>query len=304
MTHHWRMWAVLGALVILGGCIGQSSEIHDSPVPPGSVGSSGMPSLAGQQCPEQAYMIGFDQEGNILCRKVGEGRTAVGPDCTDPTRLVPGANLQLCQLGGRNLSQLDLNHANLMLADLDVSDLQGANLSGSNLSGASFREAKLNKANFGMTVALKAQMASDSTQARGTDFSRADLREANFEGAFLIGADFTDAIWENTRCPDGSNSDDQDKDSQTCRNNMIAMKLEVRDVPPMGKEGSVSNNFGIGVKATINCVTLNEDGSVNETRTMQEINMEPQSTHDWSGNCPFVPPQTSKVTIQASPRFP
>ena len=216
-------------------------------------------------------MIGFDEKGNILCRNDREVRTPGATDCTDTTRLVPRANLQLCQFSGRNLSQLDLNHANLMLAGFEASDLRGANLSGSNLSGASFREAKLDKANLGMTVALKAQMASDSTQVRGTDFSRAHLREANFEGAFLIGANFTDAIWENTRCPDGSNSDDQDKDSLTCKNNMIAMKLEVREVPPMGKEGSVSNNFGIGVKATINCVTLNEDGSVNKSRTMQEI---------------------------------
>ena len=284
--------------LLLSGCIPGSAGPPGPPGPPGSVDTS---KLAGQQCPERAYMIGFDDNGNILCRGEQKPTQQVESDCTDPPRLVPHANLQLCNLSAMNLSQVDLNHANLVLANLEGSDLNGSNLSGSNLSGASFQDANLQEANLSGTVALKAQAGEVPTQSRGTNMSRAQLQNTNLEGAFLIGAIFTDVAWGQTRCPDGSNSDDNDGDSQTCENNMIAMKLEVKDVPPMGKVGTVRNAFGISVKANINCVILDQDGSVSQTTTIKEIIMDPHSTHDWSGSCPAVQPQISKVTVQASP---
>ena len=61
------------------------------------------------------------------------------------------------------------------------------------------------------------------------DLSGADLNDANLIGANLSGADLFAAklasanlsgvIWENTRCPDGSNIDDPDGDGFTCEGN-------------------------------------------------------------------------------------
>ena len=249
-------------------------------------------------------MIGFDEQGNILCAGDQQPEKQVGPDCTDPPRLVPHANLQQCDLSRMNLSRVDLSHANLMLANLEGADLRGTDLSGSNLSGASLVDADLQDANLSMTLAVKAHAGDNPALARGTNMSRARLQNANLQGAFLIGTNFTDVSWGHTACPDGTQSEGDDGDGQTCRNNMVAMKLDVRDVPPIGKEGSVTNAFGIGVKASINCVILNHDGSISQSTTMQEVTMEPHSTHPWSGSCPSVLPQTSKITIQASPLLP
>lgn len=249
-------------------------------------------------------MIGFDENGHILCSEDRKPVKVVGSDCTDPPRLVPQANLQQCNLSGMNLSRVDLNHANLMLADLDGSDLRGADLTGSNLSGASLIEANLNGANLSLTVAFKAHAGGDPTLAQGTNLSQAQLQNTNLKGAFLVGTNLTDVAWGHTLCPDGSLSDENDGDGYTCENNLVAMNLEVKDVPPIGKEGTVTNAFGIRVKASINCDLLNLDGSVSQSTTMEEITMAPHSTHDWNGSCPSVPPQKSKVTIQASPILP
>ena len=305
--------AIVFISLLMSGCIPGPPGLQGAQGaagPPGAQGPQGPPgkagalSLAGQQCQEGSYMIGFDEQGNILCSGKPKPQQQVGSDCTDPPRLIPHANLQQCDLSRMNLSRVDLNHANLMLANLEGSDLRGADLSGSNLSGASFVDADLQGANLTVTLAVKAHAGNDPTLAKGTDMSRAQLQNTNLEGAFLIGTNLTDVVWDHTRCPDGSLSDQNDEDDQTCRNNMVAMTLEVMDVPPIGKEGTVTNAFGIGVKASINCVTFNQNGSILQNTTMQEIIMEPHSTHAWSGSCPFAPPQTSKVAIQASPLLP
>ena len=72
-----------------------------------------------------------------------------------------------------DLSKADLSGANLVDAFLSGSDLGGSNLEGANLR-------------------------------------RADLEGAILEGANLTDANLTGAIWSNTICPDGSNSDDWD----------------------------------------------------------------------------------------------
>jgi hypothetical protein len=249
-------------------------------------------------------MIGFDENGNIRCSKDHQQPKQVGPDCTDPTRLVPRANLQLCNLSRMNLRGKDLNHANLILANLQGSDLSESNLTGSNLSGASLSEANLQGANLSETIALNAQVGQDPTQAQGTDMSRAHLQNTNLQSAFLVGANLGEVAWANTLCPDGTNSDRDDGDDRTCRNNMVAMNLTVKDMPPIGKEGTVTNAFGISVKATIHCVTFNPDRSVSRTTTMQEVTLAPLETRTWNGSCPSIPPQFSGVTVQASPLLP
>jgi uncharacterized protein YjbI with pentapeptide repeats len=50
-------------------------------------------------------------------------------------------------------------------------------------------------------------------QAVDSDFRGANFTGANLSGADFTGANFTGAIWNNTTCPDGTNSNDN---SGTC----------------------------------------------------------------------------------------
>jgi uncharacterized protein YjbI with pentapeptide repeats len=87
------------------------------------------------------------------------------------------------RLDNANLSSLDLSHVNLAGALITHANLNGANLTGANLSGDSLIY---------------------------STFVGANLRDANLTGAELgqgatFGqADFTDTVWSNTTCVDGS----------------------------------------------------------------------------------------------------
>lgn len=90
-----------------------------------------------------------------------------------------GANLNVANLSGINLSGAFLKYAYFI----------DSNLTGANLSNAYMRRALLNSAN---------------------------LTNADLEGADLTNARLKGAHWSNTTCPDGSNSD---RDHGTCVNN-------------------------------------------------------------------------------------
>ena len=63
-----------------------------------------------------------------------------------------------------------------------------------------------------LTSALSGCASSDEQDSlSGADLSGADLSGANLSGAVLS------AIWNNTTCPDGTNSDDN---GDTCENNL------------------------------------------------------------------------------------
>ena len=89
-----------------------------------------------------------------------------------------------------NLSDTDLSYANLMGAILRFADLSNANLTYAGLNGADVRFA---------------------------DLSGAYLRDAYLYGADLTGADLTGVYWNDTTCPDGTNSNDN---GNTCENNL------------------------------------------------------------------------------------
>ena len=80
--------------------------------------------------------------------------------------------------------------ANLTAADLSAADLAGQDLLDTNLSDANLTNANLSSANF---------------------------TGANLAGATATGTNFTSAVWSNTTCPDGTNSNN---DSGTCVNNL------------------------------------------------------------------------------------
>ncbi|MGB0488192.1 MAG: pentapeptide repeat-containing protein, partial [Candidatus Poseidoniaceae archaeon] len=51
----------------------------------------------------------------------------------------------------------------------------------------------------------------------GSDLTGAVLTGADLTGAHLSGADLASVSWDNTICPDGTNSDDN---GNTCENNL------------------------------------------------------------------------------------
>jgi len=76
-------------------------------------------------------------------------------------------------------------------------------LRGANLTAADLTDANLTNANF-----------------MGATFVGANLTNANLSGADLKYADLKGVNWSGSTCPDGSNSGEDDGDSNTCLNNL------------------------------------------------------------------------------------
>lgn len=87
---------------------------------------------------------------------------------------------------GAQLSRADLSHANLSHANLSGADLTYADLTHTDLSGADLSRAKLTYANL-----LSANL------------SRAELANAFLYGAMAYLANFSDAHFRSTLCPNG-----------------------------------------------------------------------------------------------------
>jgi uncharacterized protein YjbI with pentapeptide repeats len=113
----------------------------------------------------------------------------------------PGASLNGAALAGADLEGFDLGGTML-----NGAYLQGADLENAAGSETDFNDADLDGADLSGT-----QFSIDST------FDDANLTDANLDGADLTGDDFDSAIWSDTTCPDGSNSDN---DGDTCVNNL------------------------------------------------------------------------------------
>ena len=95
-------------------------------------------------------------------------------------------------------------------AGLTGAILSGADLSGADLSGAYLVSADLDGANLNNAYLTGAKMAY-------TNLTGAKMMYTNLSGADLYGADLTGVIWDNTVCPDETNSDDN---GNTCENNL------------------------------------------------------------------------------------
>jgi len=99
-----------------------------------------------------------------------------------------------------DFSNADLSFANLNGANLYYANLHDANLSGADLSDAMLTYAYLDGANLS-----------------GADLENAGLYYAALTGADLTGANLNGVYWNDTTCPDGTNSDDN---GNTCVNNL------------------------------------------------------------------------------------
>ena len=115
------------------------------------------------------------------------GAILAGANLTDAT-------LTATNLKSANLNSVTLNNVDLTGADLTGAFLEGAYLSGANLIGAVLDDADLN----GATLS-------------NANLDTAYLTNANLISANLTNANLTDVTWNNTTCPDGSNSDSNPK---------------------------------------------------------------------------------------------
>jgi len=150
------------------------------------------------------------------------------------------ADLSFADLENANLQNAIMNGANLTGSNLNGAYLHGAFLHGTNLTGANMAYATLRYANpYGVTQYIADLSEANLTYADLTyanlsaadlsfaDLSFADLSSADLENAKLNGADLTGAglsgtnlnsvVWDNTICPDETNSDDN---GNTCENNL------------------------------------------------------------------------------------
>ena len=94
----------------------------------------------------------------------------------------------------------DFSYVNLSFADLRSADLRYADLGAANLTNADLRYANLYRADLG-----------------AANLTNADLINANLYLANLQGAQLHLVSWDNTVCPDGTNSDDN---GNTCEDNL------------------------------------------------------------------------------------
>jgi uncharacterized protein YjbI with pentapeptide repeats len=139
------------------------------------------------------------------------------PNANNKTKCRSGADLAYVQWSNYqlnyallievNLSSANLFHANLSHAALVKSDLDHANVEEANLSDAQVLGAKLRGTN------LK------SANLSGALLNSADLTFADLKGATTTGADFMEAKWDDTICPDGTNS--RDNNPKTCEGHLL-----------------------------------------------------------------------------------
>ena len=134
-----------------------------------------------------AMYFAFISSGGIVGTPASlpENFSIVAGYIVGPSAVLLGADLPDADLAG-----LDLNTTNLGEADLEGADLAGAGGGFMNLVDADLSDA---------------------------DLQGLDLTASNLTGADLTNANLSDAIWNDTTCPDGTNSNN---DGGTCVNNL------------------------------------------------------------------------------------
>jgi uncharacterized protein YjbI with pentapeptide repeats len=150
----------------------------------------------------------------------------------------PGANLSDANLSDVDLTNSDLVGANLTGADVVDATLTNAGLSGATLTSVSSGgivgtpsslplhwmlasgyligpEANLSDADLSGVNLTNSDLS--FANLTGANLSAANLTDAYLNSANLTDADLTGVTWQDTICPDGTNSDN---DGSTCVNNL------------------------------------------------------------------------------------
>jgi hypothetical protein len=110
-----------------------------------------------------------------------------------------------------NVAGVNFSGSSLENSNFTHSDFTNANLTSSHLFGVNFAQGTFNSVNFtgsDLTLALF-----QNTQLQNANFTNANL--TNAKG--MASANLTGAIWANTTCPDGTNSDTH---NNTCQGHL------------------------------------------------------------------------------------
>lgn len=174
--------------------------------------------------------------------KASTSLTVAPPYCSNFT---PGADLERCDLSDADLSNADLSGASFFESNLTDATVVDANLTDTNMTlatlagidagGATFvnatlSDAKLSDAELAGADMMDARMTDShltGADLTGADLVQVDLDGANLQGAnltntdldgaFVTSVDLTGVVWNDTICPDGSNSNNH---GDTCANNL------------------------------------------------------------------------------------
>ncbi|MEX1102817.1 MAG: redoxin domain-containing protein, partial [Dehalococcoidia bacterium] len=150
-----------------------------------------------------------------VCRETGSGPTREEAQAALLCHALNWPAIAAADAGNCDLRSLDLAPTGDEFGHLDHIDFRGCVLDGARLDRHT-----MNAASFAGVSAAGARMAFvqlNNGDLSGADLSHSDLVRAglpwtNFTNANLLGADLTNAItrgatWNNTICPDGTNSD-------------------------------------------------------------------------------------------------
>ncbi|MGO9198588.1 MAG: pentapeptide repeat-containing protein [Acidimicrobiales bacterium] len=121
-------------------------------------------------------------------------------------------DLELANLYGANLQHTNLSDAGLVAANLSHAEGADANLTGAVLSDATLKNATLKRANLKRAYLFGANL-------KRANLTRSDLTRATLTGANLKGSDLKGVTWNDTVCPDGTNSS---KDGGTCKGHLTS----------------------------------------------------------------------------------
>ena len=138
---------------------------------------------------------------------------------------IEDTNLSHSDLSFANLSYANLMYSNLSWTNLQRSEMQYADLHAANLGCAILYDTNLTGADLSYAVVSHASciFTWDEVDLSHADLSYANLsnlhiEESDLSHADLSHADLTGVSWDDTICPDGTNSDDN---GNTCENNLL-----------------------------------------------------------------------------------
>jgi pentapeptide repeat protein len=209
----------LGWLVAGGGAVLLASAAYAAiPSPNGVVDGCYDKSSGDLRIIDPSTTTCTHKELPISWNQIGPSGPAGPPGNPGPAGPPGPASTVLCP-------SCELSQAPLAGAVLPGALLWYATLAGTDLSGADLRGAELRGARFGVDVFTHAP----------TDLSGADLTDANLSFAWAYGGvgslgepTTTGAVWSNTTCPDGTNSDDN---AGTCDGHFAPLCVVVGGVP-------------------------------------------------------------------------
>jgi uncharacterized protein YjbI with pentapeptide repeats len=104
--------------------------------------------------------------------------------------------------------------------NFEFDNVATSNFAHTNLKGASFYGANASAVNFSYADLSGVNFNSANLAASDFSFSRCigcDFREANLAGVKFSGAIVSSPVWDNTYCPDGTNSDSNGTAPESCK---------------------------------------------------------------------------------------